>query len=206
MKQTVLAALMLFPLVVAAEPPAPAAALPASQPPSPALADRPAAEVAVKPRRSAGLVVAHGINVALSASLTGAWAGTWVDHYEKRNISAASYIEAQTQPSVFGTLMPALMVGTALSHVGVMVMTAIERGVKDPRFILAGVNLLISIATFVSSLVINVPINDATAGWRPDSYPADWEQVRGRWMDGHTFRTAISLPMLASAIAASLID
>jgi uncharacterized membrane protein len=37
------------------------------------------------------------------------------------------------------------------------------------------------IASLVSTIIFNVPINLATGRWNPDNLPADWKKTRNRW-------------------------
>ncbi|HEY3557963.1 MAG TPA: DUF1772 domain-containing protein [Kribbella sp.] len=55
------------------------------------------------------------------------------------------------------------------------------------RIVLAGVVLLAVV--FVTTLVVNLPINSDQAAWSVHQPPPDWAAVRDRWQVAHLVRT-----------------
>jgi len=42
------------------------------------------------------------------------------------------------------------------------------------------------------TVVVHFPINDVIMTWQPDAPPADWQDVRGRWLTAHASPSAQS--------------
>ena len=68
--------------------------------------------------------------------------------------------------------------------------------------ILVGAALLV--VALIITLNVNVPIDDAIAGWTVDTLPSDWTSIRNRWEVYHAARTFIGLAGFGSALAAVL--
>ena len=45
----------------------------------------------------------------------------------------------------------------------------------------------------MSSLLVNVPINQEVLSWSPAALPGDWMQLRDRWWVWHNVRTILSI-------------
>ena len=60
-------------------------------------------------------------------------------------------------------------------------------------------------AAIVSTLTVNVPINNRTGRWDPDDPPADWRSTRDRWHAFQGLRVALlALALFAAAAATAL--
>lgn len=189
--------------VVAPTPPAePAPVVEAPAPVSP-----PAAAVAVEAPEARPdttlLRVSQGANVFLTGITAGLYVGSYMTHEEARaNITPAGFIEQHTSPvNLFGTVAPLLMLSSALSAIPVMWQIW---DLRDPRFWLAAATLVGSTAMLVTSVIINVPINDETATWTLETIPANYLETYDRWILGNNIRTAIALPVFASAVVGAL--
>jgi uncharacterized membrane protein len=80
------------------------------------------------------------------------------------------------------TLIPALIATVVLA----VRVKGIER-----RVVLSAVALLVVV--FVTTFVINLPINSDQSSWSVQNPPSDWSSVRDRWQLAHAFRTAAAL-------------
>jgi hypothetical protein len=80
------------------------------------------------------------------------------------------------------TLIPALITTVVL---------AIRVKGIDRRVVLSAVALLVVV--FVTTFVINLPINSDQASWSVQNPPSDWSAVRDRWQLAHAIRTAAAL-------------
>jgi uncharacterized membrane protein len=54
-------------------------------------------------------------------------------------------------------------------------------------------------AVFWVTRSVNIPINEAVAGWNPGAPPADWAQLRDRWNDSNLLRTVAAVLSFAAA-------
>ncbi|MEP6559450.1 MAG: DUF1772 domain-containing protein [Nakamurella sp.] len=73
--------------------------------------------------------------------------------------------------------------------------------------LLAGVALLAALGVIVISLAFSVPLNRRIATWDRADPPAEWVQIRARWMRVHRVRTGVALLgflVLAAGLIASL--
>ena len=80
------------------------------------------------------------------------------------------------------TLIPALIT--------TVVLAVRVKGI-DRRVVLSAVALLVVV--FVTTFVINLPINSDQSSWSVQNPPSDWSSVRDRWQLAHAFRTAAAL-------------
>jgi len=58
----------------------------------------------------------------------------------------------------------------------------------------------------VYSVLLPVPINNQIAGWRPDSLPANWRQLRRRWDTLHAIRVGFLVVALILLVASSVVN
>jgi len=101
----------------------------------------------------------------------------------------------------FGRVMPPLMTLSVVLVVVNAVRAGGEGGPGVLRWAAAG-----SVAAALGpTLVVNVPINLATARWEPDTPPEDWQSTRTRWEFSQGVRSWLLLLgfLLASAGFAS---
>jgi len=56
----------------------------------------------------------------------------------------------------------------------------------------------------VITLSVNVPIDNAIAGWTMNTLPSDWTRIRDRWEAYHAARTFLSLAGFGCALAPGL--
>lgn len=93
-------------------------------------------------------------------------------------------------------LFPALIATGALG--------ALRSRSRDDEFWAAVASFALLLVALIVTLVVNVPINLAEAGWDPSSPPSDWATHRDRWQIGHGVRTAAALLAFGSlAVVAS---
>ncbi len=77
----------------------------------------------------------------------------------------------------FGRVMPVLMPASAVLAVGSAVVPSAQAGPAGWRWTAAAA----LVAALVVTLLVNVPINAATARWDPANPPLDWKRTRDRW-------------------------
>jgi uncharacterized membrane protein len=94
------------------------------------------------------------------------------------------------------TLVPALVAAALL-----VIVAARRRG---RTLWLALTALVLLVAVFVMSLLVNVPINTQQLAWSVQAPPADWASVRDRWQIAHAVRTAAALLAFGCLSAAAM--
>ncbi|GAA1258048.1 DUF1772 domain-containing protein [Pseudonocardia aurantiaca] len=95
----------------------------------------------------------------------------------------------------FGRVMPVGMpVGLVLTIAGVVAEPA-------PLSWMAAIAFAVAVTTTV---LVNVPINLATARWDPAYPPADWQRTRRRWARFQAFRSWLLLIGFVTAAAAAV--
>jgi uncharacterized membrane protein len=92
------------------------------------------------------------------------------------------------------TLIPAL-IATA-------VLVFFAARLRARTFWLTLTALILLVAVFATSLLVNVPINTDQLTWSVQAPPADWASVRDRWQLAHVARTVAALLAFASLSAA----
>jgi uncharacterized membrane protein len=98
-----------------------------------------------------------------------------------------------------GGIMPVFVIGSAVTIVTVVVLTAVTS--RGPVLIVSGLALLLWIGVIVVTLRYNLPVNRMAATWDPASPPGDWESLRNTWHLGQTIRTPLAV---ASFVALAL--
>jgi uncharacterized membrane protein len=119
-------------------------------------------------------------------------------------LSASTYVEFhQATNHTFDPYMPIVVVGAIL---GGTVLAILSPGVHSLSGGLAIAGSVCYVAVLAISLSTNVPINNQVARWSVQSPPADWTQIRARWIRFHIIRTLFSLPALACYLLACLVS
>ena len=142
-------------------------------------------------------------NLFLTGLVAGILVSFWMVEHGLRELAGPLYT-AVHQPvnRVFGPVMPALMTLAIFSGLAVLVLLA--RAYKTWGFTLTALGTLCSLALALSSLLVNVPINQEVLTWSPAALPADWMQLRDRWWVWHNVRTILSLIGFSCQILAAL--
>ena len=77
---------------------------------------------------------------------------------------------------------------------GILVLSLSRREFKTTTFVLMLVGTLLIVASTVTTVLVNVPINsEIMATWSVDTPPTDWAEVRDRWNLFHAIRTALNV-------------
>jgi uncharacterized membrane protein len=119
-------------------------------------------------------------------------------------LSASTYVEFhQATNHTFDPYMPIVVVGALL---GGIVLAILSLGVHSLSGELAIAGSVCYVAVLAITLPTNVPINNQIARWSVQRPPADWTQVRARWIRFHIIRTLFSLPALACYVLACLVS
>jgi uncharacterized membrane protein len=92
----------------------------------------------------------------------------------------------------FGRLMPVLMPLSGIVAVVFMILSRAEAG--PTRWLRLAAVVCIAI-TVITTLTVNVPINNRTSGWSLNNDPAEWQEMRRRW---HIFQGVRGVLYLAA--------
>lgn len=124
------------------------------------------------------------VAVVLVGLLAGLMIGTGMDQYTHRQLAMTPWVtEHQVMDALFRRVLPTWWNLTALA---LIVSAVLTRGTPRVLFTVAAVLMLLALAVTVR---IEVPMNRAIALWNSASPPADWSEVRDRWLLFHLFRT-----------------
>src|SRR5690606_13713446 len=72
-------------------------------------------------------------------------------------------------------------------------------------FSLTLIGFALFVIALVTTLLVNVPIDNLIRQWTVQSLPSDWESIRDRWDFFHVLRTLLSAAGLGFIIGANLI-
>lgn len=144
------------------------------------------------------LSVAYQAAIIFTGALAGAILATWLTEASLAGSSELwiAYHQAIT-PAYTRVLPPtgALALIAALA--------ALAPSWRNPLarwLILAAVGCLI--IGFVVTVVVHFPINAELMTWRPAAPPADWPQLRDRWLAAHAIRAVFAVAAFAMLVIA----
>lgn len=124
-------------------------------------------------------------------------------HPRINRLEEAVHIQvAQTLASVLGAAMPFWY---ALTFLLSLAATFIAHAKWSAPWWMALGSAGLFGAMIVYSLLLPVPINNQVARWRPDSFPANWRELRQRWDMLHTIRVVFLVVALILLVGSSVI-
>lgn len=89
-----------------------------------------------------------------------------------------------------------------LGILGVLVLLLMAGRKKKAHFYWLLTSLILYVAVFVITLLIEVPIDNQVKNWTATSAPPDWQMIRDRWQFYHTDRMFLSLAGIACYLMA----
>ena len=149
------------------------------------------------------LKCAQCVNLFLTGLIAGILVSFWMVEQGLRGLAGPLYT-AVHQPvnRVFGPVMPPLMTLAIFS--GLAILALILRAYKTQVFTLTAIGTLCSFVVAMSSLLVNVPINQEVLSWSLAAPPVDWVELRDRWWVWHNVRTILSVVGFSCQILAVL--
>jgi Domain of unknown function (DUF1772) len=150
------------------------------------------------------LRAASFVHMFLFALVVGVFWGTWFSLSRSMGaITASTFLEVgHTMIDNLGGPMSVLMPATLVSAGPVLfVLYRLRRRASFSLVLVATALLLVAL---LITLSVNVPIDNAIAGWTMDTLPSDWTEIRDRWEAYHATRTFLSLVGFGCALAAVL--
>jgi len=144
------------------------------------------------------------VTVMLYAMVAGVLWGTWLAL--ARTMTRYDVIvflaDGQHMINNLATIMPILIISTGALGMALAV-ALFRRGSATAAWLtVAGVLLLVAVT--VTTLTVNVPIDNQIKTWTPERLPADWQALRTRWAEFHTLRSFLSLAGLAAMVGAAM--
>ncbi|SFT10248.1 anthrone oxygenase family protein [Mucilaginibacter polytrichastri] len=119
--------------------------------------------------------------------------------------SATAYTEFhQATNLTFDPYMPAVILGAVLGSIS-LVMTSPLSSSSLSGFLLIGGSVCY-IAVIAITIPTNLRMNKVIAAWSVQTPPANWTEVRARWIYFHIFRTLFSVPALICYILSVLLS
>jgi uncharacterized membrane protein len=98
-------------------------------------------------------------------------------------------------------VMTVLMPGTMLSIIPLLLLSYHQRPMV---FYLSMAALLLFLLALLVTVVVEVPIVQQIVTWTPSTLPANWRQLRDRWMRFHVIRVIAGLASLIFLVVAAL--
>ena len=133
--------------------------------------------------------------VLLAGLIGGLLFGTAVEQQRLTALDASSWTVARHSiDAVFGRVLPYLWNATLLL---LFAAACLNRGGSRWMFAAAALLLLLGI---VVTLIVEVPINKQIAVWTPTSVPANWAELRARWLKFHHVRTVSGMAAFLCAL------
>ncbi len=144
------------------------------------------------------LAAAHRVAIILSGVLAGAILGTWLSEASLGNSAEAwiGYHQAITRaytqavPPIGGLALVATLGALAPS----------SRNPRTRRLVLAA--LVCLLVGMLVTVFVHFPINAQIMMWQPDAPPADWQDLRARWLTAHVVRTWVALASFVLLVVA----
>ena len=144
------------------------------------------------------LAAARPAAIVLTGVLAGAVLATWLSEASLGGSSELWVAYHQAVTPAYTRAVPPLA-GLALIAT-LAALAASWRSPGDRRLVLVVVACLL--IGLVVTVVVHFPINAEIATWRPAAPPADWQQLRGRWLTAHAVRTALAVAGFALLVIA----
>lgn len=144
------------------------------------------------------------VTVMLYAMVAGVLWGTWLALARTMTRYDVTVFLADGQHMInnLATIMPILIISTGALGMALAV-ALFRRGSATAAWLtVAGVLLLVAVT--VTTLTVNVPIDNQIKTWTPERLPADWQALRTRWAEFHTLRSFLSLAGLAAMVGAAM--
>ena len=132
---------------------------------------------------------AHRVAIILSGVLAGAILGTWLGEASSGGSAelwigyhqAITPAYTQAVPPIGGLALVATLAALSASW----------RDLGTRRLLLAAVGCLL--VGLLVTVVVHFPVNDQIMTWQPDAPPADWQDLRTRWLVAHAVRTWVAV-------------
>jgi uncharacterized membrane protein len=143
------------------------------------------------------------ISIVLSALTVGMFHGPWIAlSRSMKTFSPEFFLEiVDRMNSNMAPVMTVLMPGTMLSIIPVMLSSYRQ---QPTVFYLSAAALLFFLIALLVTVVVEVPIVQQIVTWTPSTLPANWQQLRDRWMRFHVVRVIAGIASLVLLLVAAI--
>lgn len=138
------------------------------------------------------------VAIILSGVLAGAILGTWLSEASVGSAAEPWINYHQTITPAYTQAVPPI--GGLAMVATLAALVASWRGPRTRRLLLAAVGCLL--VGMLVTVIVHFPINDQIMTWQPDAPPADWADLRGRWLFAHAVRTWVAVAGFALLVLA----
>ncbi|KAA1395498.1 anthrone oxygenase family protein [Aeromicrobium ginsengisoli] len=147
----------------------------------------------------------EGVGRIVAVAFGGVFAGFLVTvmvlELSMRDLGASAYTQVRhVELDRLDTLATVTLLPTAVATI-VLVGLGLRRG--SPGLGLMSVALVLLLVVFITTIVVNLPINADQRDWSIGSPPNDWATDRDRWQVAHAVRTGATLLAYACLLLAS---
>jgi uncharacterized membrane protein len=145
--------------------------------------------------------VARVISLIFGGIFTGFLVAVLVLELSLRDFDATVYTQVRQVELVrLDTLAGATLVPTTVATI-LLIFLGLRRGNRGLG--LLSVALVLLVVVFVTTLVVNLPINSDQLDWSVTNPPSDWASDRDRWQVSHAVRTVAATLAFTCLVLAS---
>jgi uncharacterized membrane protein len=143
------------------------------------------------------------ISIVLSTLTVGMFHGPWIAlSRSMKTFSPEFFLEIVDRMNRnMAPVMTVLMPGTMLAIIPVLLFSYRQQAMV---FYLSAVALLLFLIALLVTVVIEVPIVQQIVTWTPSTLPANWQQLRDRWMRFHVVRVIAGMASLIFLLVAAI--
>ncbi|MHB8645994.1 MAG: anthrone oxygenase family protein [Thermomicrobiales bacterium] len=150
------------------------------------------------------LKVVRFVGLFLSGIITGIYVHGVLSSASTKRLSGPAFAEmSQELIPDFTRIMPIVGMSSLLTDILALLL---DRKVRSRPFRFTVAALALNIGATVSTVRLNVPVNQEMQTWKRDALPPHWCQTRDRWLTGSKVRTALGLLDLSCLILATQSD
>ena len=132
----------------------------------------------------------------LSTLVMGVFWGTWFTLTRSlEDFSPAEFIHIG-KTIIANVAMP-MRILMPLTILLLLIAAWLCRKLNSFTFYLYSASFVLMVITLIITVAVEVPIDNQIKIWTPDTMPADWQVLRIKWNQFHTFRTFISIGSVA---------
>ncbi len=140
-------------------------------------------------------VVVSMIAVVAVGLVAGLLLGTGMSGYTARSLPEASWVlRFQAEDRLFAKVMPPIFLVTLLLQVAACALT---RGASRALF---SASAVLMVGVLVVTVTREVPLNQIFQTWTAGAAPADWAEMRDRWLRNHLVRTVLGAVALVCSV------
>lgn len=145
------------------------------------------------------LAAAHTAGIVLTGVLAGAVLATWLNEASLGGSSELWVAYHQAITPAYTRTVPPLGGLAMVAALATLATSGWSR--RDRRLVLAAVACLL--VGLLVTVVAHFPMNAEIGTWRPVAPPADWQQLRDRWLTAHAVRTVFAVAGFALLVIAA---